>query len=171
MVIQISKLDVLWIWPFGTVFWNGWFRNRNFLHFIYDRRIEYRNGIHSSGESLLPPQNGLSDLSAKLKFFFHIFGIFWDKNLMGKLSRNILSALLLPLVHGDQALQVTSCNDENSLVSFPTSISKYYLYGFRDQHFRCEFRNHTLKTIYLVKTVSRWTVVITRKLLTERSFS
>ena len=103
--------------------------------------------------------------------FFHIFGIFWDKNLMGKLSRNILSALLLPLVHGDQALQVTSCNDENSLVSFPTSISKYYLYGFRDQHFRCEFRNHTLKTIYLVKTVSRWTVVITRKLLTERSFS
>ena len=31
---------------------------------------------------------------------------------MGKLSRNLLSALLLPLVQGDSNFEVTSCNEE-----------------------------------------------------------
>ena len=37
------------------------------------------------------------------------------KRLMGKLSRNLLSALLLPLAKGDSNFEVTSCNDDGAL--------------------------------------------------------
>ena len=34
---------------------------------------------------------------------------------MGKLSRNLISALLLPLAQGDSNFEVTSCNDDGTL--------------------------------------------------------
>ena len=34
---------------------------------------------------------------------------------MGKLSRNLLSALLLPLAKGDSNFEVTNCNDDGAL--------------------------------------------------------
>ena len=76
---------------------------------------------------------------------------------MGKLSRNLLSTLLLPLVQGDSNFEVTSCNEEvviEEVVIQRPALSLRILQSYFENNLSGQEDGFTLNNGYYERTIA-----------------